>query len=91
MTITAEIIAFTGLCLGLFISMWRIRTWFSELRLMLEEEKRTILEIDHKIDSHEKTCQERHRGYEEKFKNLNDRIEAMREHINNLYKRTEGK
>ena len=84
MTITTEVIAFTGLCLGLFISMWRIRTWFSELKLL-------VTEIDHKIDSHEKVCLERHRGYEEKFNQINNRIEAMRDHINKLYQRTESK
>ena len=67
---------------GLFISMWRIRTWFSDL-------DKKITGIDHKIDTHEQVCEGRHLHIDEKFDNVDKRFDKMSDHISKLYERTD--
>ena len=82
MNVSIELIGFGGLLLSLFVSMWRIRTWFNEL-------DKKVTKIDNKIDTHEKICKRRHQHIDEKFDNVDKRFDKMSEHINKLYARTD--
>ena len=69
--------------IGIFVSMWKVRSWFNDLN-------NTVKDINHKIDSHEQVCKVRHKRIDEKFERIDERFEKMGKHVDKLYSKHEG-
>ena len=77
MEFTNDVLGFGSIIAGLFIALWRIRTWFNDL-------DKKVTGIDNKIDTHEAVCEGRHSSIDEKFDNVDKRFLKNEKKVNTM-------